>query len=598
MAVGFQPVVSLWRHRAAKAAPVRDWTQDELAQFYRVEWALGQAGISVETERGLSDEGDPWFAFCKANDGDVVIHIAREGPVYVLAGVLSGGVQRGRDFASLVEQLLAQHPAKSIDRRNRGNVIMHPATMLALLVSIAILQSGGESKAAGEDGDSAHSALLKQHGQGHAPGAAAPTSVTSALLTTTAGRVSQATAASPTPLVATLEVAQAMSILMVASLATQEPARASTLIKSGDGEGLKLAALQTSFHDRAPLNAGSQQAGKDMPVQSNGGQSDAKSLSDGQAGVEKLLEIVAKLWTMPTAAVATSTAMSVESALAFFKGDTPEPTSAMITIAAPQPKTLPVVNSSVTPEKAAPPQTPSAPVVETAIKDVKEVKAVAETKPAEAKETLQIVHTPAGSETTAQTVLKLSVANVKEQTIETGSASDSGKLLAAVSEIVSLAKATQSLDSAKSAMGKSLDLDLGKQSSTKTDVLKTDDGNIKTDDVKISKADDANDSAADLIKEIVKVPEIVSTTTKTGMVKHDVLDDSAIKTTIDKAVAAFYDDVAKVSVAITGKDIIYYSADAVINHSTEVVVELWQFKDGSSISLVGLSHDGLLPYSL
>lgn len=588
MAMGFQPVVSLWRHRAAKAAPVRDWTQDELAQFYRVEWALGQAGISVETERGLSDEGDPWFAFCKANDGDVVIHIAREGPVYVLAGVFSGGVQRGRDFASLVEQLLAQHPAKSIDRRNRGNVIMHPATMLALLVSIAILQSGGESKAAAEDGDSAHSALLKQ--QGHGQGAAAPASITSALLSTTAGRVSQATAASPTPLVATLEVAQAMSILMVASLATQEPARASTLIKNGDGDAMKLAVQPISFNERGQLTNGGHQAGKDLQAQSTSGQADIKSLSDGQAGVEKLLEIVAKLWTMPTATVAAtaSATMSVESAMAFFKGDAAEPTAFMITVVAPQPKSLPAVIAGTTTEKAvssAPTPTAS---VEPATKEVKETKVVAETKPVETKETVQIVHTPASSETTAQTVLKLTVANVKELTVETSSASDSGKLLAAVSEIVSLAKATQSLDSAKSALGKSLELDLGKQSAAKSDT-------IKTDDVKIGKTEDSKDS---VVNDASKVPDIVNTTIKTGMVKHDVIDDGAIKTTIDKAVAAFYEDVSKVSVAITGKDIIYYSADAVINHSTEVVVELWQFKDGSSISLVGLSHDGLLPYSL
>ena len=588
MAMGFQPVVSLWRHRAAKAAPVRDWTQDELAQFYRVEWALGQAGISVETERGLSDEGDPWFAFCKANDGDVVIHIAREGPVYVLAGVLSGGVQRGRDFASLVEQLLAQHPAKSIDRRNRGNVIMHPATMLALLVSIAILQSGGESKAASEDGDSAHAALLKQ--QGHGQGAAAPASITSALLSTTAGRVSQATAASPTPLVATLEVAQAMSILMVASLATQEPARASTLIKNGDGDAMKLAVQPISLNERGQLTNGGHQAGKDVEAQSATGQADLKSLSDGQAGVEKLLEIVAKLWTMPTATVATaaSAAMSVESAMAFFKGEASEPTAAMITVVAPQPKSLPAVAASTATEKAASSAPTPTASVEPATKEVKETKVVAETKPVETKETVQIVHTPASSETTAQTVLKLTVANVKELTVETSSASDSGKLLAAVSEIVSLAKATQSLDSAKSALGKSLELDLGKQSAAKSDT-------IKTDDVKIGKAEDSKDS---VVNDAPKVPDIVSTTVKTGMVKHDVIDDGAIKTTIDKAVAAFYEDVSKVSVAITGKDIIYYSADAVINKSTEVVVELWQFKDGSSISLVGLSHDGLLPYSL
>src|SRR6218665_1422471 len=140
MALG--PVIDYWRGRVAKAAPVfRDWSQQELAQFYRVEWALSQAGIGVETERGLSDEGDPWFAFCRVSDAEVVIHIAREGDTYLLAGFLSDRVQRGNDFSELVERLLAEHPAKSIDKRGQGNVVMHPATMLALLISIAFLQS-------------------------------------------------------------------------------------------------------------------------------------------------------------------------------------------------------------------------------------------------------------------------------------------------------------------------------------------------------------------------------------------------------------------------------------------------------------------------
>ena len=27
--------------------------------------ALIQAGLKIDTERGVSDEGDPWFAFCR-----------------------------------------------------------------------------------------------------------------------------------------------------------------------------------------------------------------------------------------------------------------------------------------------------------------------------------------------------------------------------------------------------------------------------------------------------------------------------------------------------------------------------------------------------
>jgi hypothetical protein len=38
-----------------------DWNQQELSDFYRVESALLQGGLSVTTDRGISDEGDPWF---------------------------------------------------------------------------------------------------------------------------------------------------------------------------------------------------------------------------------------------------------------------------------------------------------------------------------------------------------------------------------------------------------------------------------------------------------------------------------------------------------------------------------------------------------
>ena len=53
-----------------------DWTREELAELYRIEHALVQANIRLETDRGLSDEGDPWFVFCRA-DGEILVHISR-----------------------------------------------------------------------------------------------------------------------------------------------------------------------------------------------------------------------------------------------------------------------------------------------------------------------------------------------------------------------------------------------------------------------------------------------------------------------------------------------------------------------------------------
>ena len=54
-----------------------DWSTQEIAEFYRVEAALVQAGASVCVDRGVSDEGDPWFVFCRAVDGEVIVHFAR-----------------------------------------------------------------------------------------------------------------------------------------------------------------------------------------------------------------------------------------------------------------------------------------------------------------------------------------------------------------------------------------------------------------------------------------------------------------------------------------------------------------------------------------
>jgi len=108
-----------------------DWSQIELAEFYRVHDALGQAGIKVDVDRGLSDEGDPWFAFYYPENGDVTANFSRENGYYVVAWAEADGARtvKGKDFRKLVRELVA---ALAPARPRR--LYTHPSSILAILV--------------------------------------------------------------------------------------------------------------------------------------------------------------------------------------------------------------------------------------------------------------------------------------------------------------------------------------------------------------------------------------------------------------------------------------------------------------------------------
>jgi hypothetical protein len=127
--------------------PSRDWTQRELAEFYRVEGALIQAGLQLETERGLSDEGDPWFVFCRVDNGEVFIHFARIDGQYVAVGAALEQVVQGKDFPTLIQEMLTAQAWVMAKARNSPNVFLHPAALLIALVGGAFFHSG-EAKAA------------------------------------------------------------------------------------------------------------------------------------------------------------------------------------------------------------------------------------------------------------------------------------------------------------------------------------------------------------------------------------------------------------------------------------------------------------------
>lgn len=134
-------VLSFFQRSPRLAPRPADWTQQELAEFYRVESALIRAGIRVGTDRGLSDENEPWFVFYRVDDGDVVIHFARIDGEYVIAGPAYEEIARGFDFTALVRNMVARHPL--IRRSDKSsNLSIHPAALLVAVVGTAFFKSG------------------------------------------------------------------------------------------------------------------------------------------------------------------------------------------------------------------------------------------------------------------------------------------------------------------------------------------------------------------------------------------------------------------------------------------------------------------------
>ncbi|MBP8936866.1 MAG: hypothetical protein KBG72_00110 [Agrobacterium sp.] len=143
-----------------------NWTNQELADLYRVEALLVQAGVRIDTARGVTDENDPWFVFCRP-DGEVFVHMARIDGHYLLDSPGMGTPVYGDDFASLIDIFVRQQvektPSGNVVRfrpgaGRDGTVRLHPAMMLAALIWTLYIASDtftGTAEAA-ESNDSGH----------------------------------------------------------------------------------------------------------------------------------------------------------------------------------------------------------------------------------------------------------------------------------------------------------------------------------------------------------------------------------------------------------------------------------------------------------
>lgn len=115
----------------------QDWDNQELADLYRVKRLLDQAGVIIETDRGITDEGDPWFVFCHPN-GDVFVHLSRFDGEYLLDSTSVDAPLRGKSFADLinafVDRAIEKRAANIVSLRPGEGVFLHPAIMLTALI--------------------------------------------------------------------------------------------------------------------------------------------------------------------------------------------------------------------------------------------------------------------------------------------------------------------------------------------------------------------------------------------------------------------------------------------------------------------------------
>lgn len=90
----------------------RCWPKHELPLLRRVANVLREAGLCVETESGVTDEGDPWFVFADTESGDVIAHIASINGGYVVCAPFLNGPLTGPVFSDLVAHFLDRCPRK------------------------------------------------------------------------------------------------------------------------------------------------------------------------------------------------------------------------------------------------------------------------------------------------------------------------------------------------------------------------------------------------------------------------------------------------------------------------------------------------------
>ena len=129
---------------AKKQAPAQgqDWSQQEIADFYRAHRLLAENGAAIGIDRGLTDIGEPWIVFYDLMTQDVFLHVARiDGQCILICEALGIKLKAGA-IADLVLQFEASvRDHISVRAERQGNVVLHPAARIIMSISAVFLLS-------------------------------------------------------------------------------------------------------------------------------------------------------------------------------------------------------------------------------------------------------------------------------------------------------------------------------------------------------------------------------------------------------------------------------------------------------------------------
>ena len=117
----------------------RQWNNQEIADFYRAADILERAGLDVEIDSGMTDEGEPWFVFVRSGDGEVLAHFAQIDGQFVAVSSLNHEVYKGSDIRQIVDQMLDKYPLVVPKNKSSGQLYLHPTAAVTAFLAAAFL---------------------------------------------------------------------------------------------------------------------------------------------------------------------------------------------------------------------------------------------------------------------------------------------------------------------------------------------------------------------------------------------------------------------------------------------------------------------------
>jgi hypothetical protein len=80
-----------------------DWSEQEVSEFERV---LQLAGLTIEINYGLTDEGDPWCIISRTGSDKVLAHFARIDRTYIGSWEGSGDIRSGDCLRDVLDRFV------------------------------------------------------------------------------------------------------------------------------------------------------------------------------------------------------------------------------------------------------------------------------------------------------------------------------------------------------------------------------------------------------------------------------------------------------------------------------------------------------------